>query len=233
MKQLRTFFFLSPFLLANLRLHAVDTTIRGGRVELLNQGETILFTGGVQLVRGSDTLHADQMKTNKTREKVHAQGNVRLFRRVSPEETWKGFGESGFYDTKTGTGYLLEGKQKAHLIRNEILSSTITRRVDLFAARFDFSKEKSHAIATGSAYGKTTDPANGDVYEFWSDQADYYGTDRRVVLSGSRQPRLVQTAPDQISTLTGDVITYDINTQVLMSVGQAQAVFNDMGKKKK
>src|SRR4051812_41329151 len=86
-----------------------DTVIKGDTMELQDQGQRVLFRGGVKLTRGTDILKAHEMETNKGRDKVTATGNVELFRVLSPSEKLKGYGRKGFYDTNAGEGYLLGG----------------------------------------------------------------------------------------------------------------------------
>jgi lipopolysaccharide export system protein LptA len=56
------FIFISFFLLFAARAFAVETTIKGGRMELVNKGESVVFSEGVQLDRGGDQLKAKKMK---------------------------------------------------------------------------------------------------------------------------------------------------------------------------
>jgi lipopolysaccharide export system protein LptA len=229
---MKAVFFLSIALLASPLL-AVDTTIKGGRMELVNQGESVLFTNGVRLDHGTDQLKSERMRTNKTRDKVDAAGNVRLFRQVSSTETWNGFGESGFYDTKAGSGYLMGSKNDpAHLIRTEILTSTSSRVMHLYAHRIEFYREPQRTIATGQVRGSTMDPQTLDQSEFWSDQADFDGAAKAVTLTGAVQPRVRQQNGLNEKTVTGDKIVYSTESQRFLSDGHAQAVFVDANERK-
>ena len=208
-------------------LPAVDTTIKGGRMEVFNQVEKVVFSGGVRMERGTDILTAQTMITNKTRDKVTAEGQVVLIRHVSDTETWKGWGETGFYDTKSGAGYLIGSKKVAHVNQTEILSSTSTRVMDIFSNRFDFLKNAKQAEATGAVYGKTIDPDTLDFYEFWSEKANYDGNKRQVILSGPVPSKLRQQVKKDVRIVKGDVITYWIDDRKLLSDGNAVSVFED------
>jgi lipopolysaccharide export system protein LptA len=228
MSRLRSLVMIVLCLLAPGAARAVDTTITGGRMELLNKGDKILFTGGVVLIRGNDKLTSTQMTTNKKRDKIDVAGNVRLFRRVSSTETWEATGDSGFYNTQQGSGYLIGSAQKAHVVRTEILSSTMSRVVNLYADRIDFAKAKQFATAKGGVQGKSVDPTNGDHYDFWSDQADFDGEASRITLTGEVQPLVIQTLEKGRRVIKGDKIVYFQKDQRMISEGHAEAVFEDV-----
>src|SRR5687768_1922477 len=88
-------------------LPAVETQIKGGSMELLQNGESVYFKDGVELIRAGDRLTAREMKTTSSRDKISAWGNVKIYRKVKDGEIIEGFGDEGFYDTKKGTGYLI------------------------------------------------------------------------------------------------------------------------------
>lgn len=206
-------------------VHGVDTTITGARMELINKGDEVLFSGGVKLDRGIDHVRSRQMRTNKTRDKVTLTGNVRLVRKASSTDTWKAFGDLGFYNTKDGTGYLIGSAKRAHVERTEILSSTMTRVTDIYADRIDFAREGQRAFAQGNVYGRTTDPQTGDVYEFHSQEAEHRGDEKRVILTGpTEKPVLTQTGKKGTRRVTGKTIIYYIDTRRLVAKNAAQAV---------
>ena len=71
MKNCRGRLFLSCLVvLCSVSLYALDTTIKGGKMELVNQGEKVIFTKGVTMRRGTDTITSKKMVTNKKRDKV-------------------------------------------------------------------------------------------------------------------------------------------------------------------
>ncbi|MFN0118508.1 MAG: LptA/OstA family protein [Elusimicrobiota bacterium] len=212
---------------------SVDTTITGGEMELRDKGETVFFKGGVHLRRGNDTMKSQEMSTNKNRDQVTAVGHVQLFRKVSSTENWKGKGDQAYYETQNASGYLLSYEKRASLRRTEILSSTMTRVVDMFAKRFDFFKNNQFATANGHVYGKTIDSQSRSGYEFWSNKAEYDGGSKIITLSGWPFPKLVQKDAEKTSTLVGENILYNVETQKLVSKGNAMAVFTDLGEKKK
>jgi len=194
-------------------------------MELLNKGETVVFSDGVSLVRSSDTLTADKMVTDKERDKIHAYGDVCLHRKMNDGESWKGYGAEGFYDTKPGTGFLLGKGKQAHLIYNQVLSSTETRKIDLFADRVDFSNPSQIGYAKGNVYGRTVDPGTSDLYEFWSQNAELDKQKNVIILSGRVQPLVTQTKGDEKKNIRGDVITYYIDSKKFVAEGKSQAVF--------
>jgi lipopolysaccharide export system protein LptA len=208
---------------------AEDTTITGDRMEFLNKGAEVLFTGGVHLVRGTDDIKASEMRTNKERDKVTAKGDVKLFRQTSATETWRAFGDSGFYDTQSGQGYL-KGKRRrqAKLVREEVVTSTITRTIVLFADRIDFSKEPQRAYAVGHVHGETTDPKTGDNYEFDAHEAEYRGDDKRVVLFGKPRPIVNQPNGPKAKRVTGDRIIYYVDERRMIAEGSARAVLREL-----
>lgn len=197
-------------------------------MELLNKGDTVLFHDGVRLEREFDTLEANEMQTNKTRDKVNAQGDVRLFRQISATETWHGYGESGFYNTQNGTGFLLgDNKKKARVVHTEILTSTMSRVMNVTADRIDFSRGAKTANAKGFVQGATTDPWTGERYEFWADQADFDEENNKVTLYGAYQPIVIQSLIQGRRTIKGDKIIYFSLEQRFRSEGNATAVFEE------
>ncbi len=222
------FIFISFFLLFAARAFAVETTIKGGRMELVNKGESVVFSEGVQLDRGGDQLKAKKMKTNRDRSQIYAEGNVQLFRQVSATETWHAYGESGYYDTKAGGGYLTgPEKNKAHVIHTEIITSTSSRVVHLYAYRIDFFREVKNAFAKGAVHGSTVDPSTGEQYEFWSDEANFEGAKNTLTLTGSPQPVVIQTLATGKRTVKGDKIVYNTELKTMASEGNAEAIFED------
>ena len=211
-------------------LVALDTTIKGEKMEVLEKGERIHFSGGVKLIRGSDVLTASDMETTKRRDKATAHGNVKFTRIVSEMEKWDGSSQRGFYDTQTGEGYL-EGDSgaRAHLIQTKILSSTSTQKIDVLAHRFDFSKDKDKAVGTGEVYGKTVDPRTEELYEFWSERADYDGVEKKITLTAvkKKKPVALQTKGNSQKRITGNLVIYYIESQRFTSEGEAEAVFSD------
>jgi lipopolysaccharide export system protein LptA len=213
--------------------HGVDTTISGGRMELVNKGDEALFTGGVTLERGADTLLSREMRTNRARDKINVKGNIRMTRHVSSTETWKAFGDTGFYSTKDGAGYLIGTAKRAHVTRTEIVSSTETRVMDIFADRIDFVREGQRTFAQGNVYGKTIDPKTGDVMEFHSQEAEHLGDEGRVTLTGkTEKPVLTQAGVKGTKRVTGKTIIYYIDTRRLVSKDSAEAVMRQKHQEK-
>ena len=184
MKSIR---FIPLLFLGVTSLFGIETTIKGGKMELLKKGEVVLFKEGVRLDRGPDSLKAREMETTNKRDKVKARGDVQFIRHMSSTETLRGFGRSGFYNTQKGEGYLQGGIRRAHLIYQEVITSTQTRRVDIYAKKIDFLRNRSKAIARHKVYGKTTDPESGDKYEFWADKAEYFGDEKKIILTGQKK----------------------------------------------
>jgi lipopolysaccharide export system protein LptA len=213
---------------------ALDTTITGGKMELINKGDKVLFTDGVELNRGGDRLIANKMTTNKKRDKITAEGNVRLFRKISSTETWEAKGVTGFYNTKDSSGYL-EGsaKGKAEVKHTTVFSSTSTRVIEIYADRIEFQRLAQQATAIGRVEGQTVDPETGDHFDFWCEHAFFDGKSRQIVLTGSPQPRVIQTLLEGRRTIRGDKIVYFHESQRMISEGNAQAVFEDKGELKK
>ncbi len=212
---------------------AVDTTIKGGKMELVDKGENIHFTGGVRLEKGTDVLIADQMTTNRNRDKVHAVDNVKLNRKMENGEEWQGFGAEGFYNNNTGDGYLLGRAKQAQIIYNQVLSSTATRRMNVWADRVDFSKSNESGLAKGHVYGRTVDPETNELYEFWSENADYNRQKGTIVLYGSPQPLVLQTLGQDRKEVRGNVITYFVQNKRIISEGLAKAVFDKLSNKER
>jgi lipopolysaccharide export system protein LptA len=178
-----------------------ETIIKGAKMEIINKGESMIFSGGVKMLRGDDIVESETMKTNKTRDKIFAEGNVRLFRKTSSTETWQGFGKNGYFDNQSGSAYLTGNGKQAHVIRTEILSSTSSRVTDIYADRIDIFKAKETAKAQGQVSGIGVDPDTKDKFQFNSDVADYDGKLKTLILSGSSQSTLTQTSIDAKRTI--------------------------------
>ena len=93
--------------------------------------------------------------------------------------------------------------------------------------RLDFFKNKYEAVAKERVYGKSVDERNGSIYEFWSDQAEYFGKEKKLVLTGETQPRVKQTEGKSEKRVTGDKIIYYIDSRDFIAEGDAKAVFYD------
>jgi lipopolysaccharide export system protein LptA len=207
-----------------------DTVIKGGKMELINKGEEVVFSHGVKMEQGTDTLTANTMRTSNNRDKITADGDVRLLRKVSSTETWHGSGEKGFYDASGGMGYLLGGKKRAAIKKVEVLTSTITRVMELWGDRIDFMRESKLTKATGHVEGKTTDPKTSDEYEFTSENAVYDGKTKILVLSGERNSSVVQKGKENKRQVWGRTITYYVDSNRMVSDGSAQAVMENRAK---
>lgn len=216
-------------------LFAVETTIKGRRMDIIEKGQAVVFKGDVRLIRGGDLLTANEMRTTRARDSVTAVGNVRLFRRLSSTETVTAYGRSAFYETRTGAGHLEGNGKQARIIHSAVLSSTMTRRIEIRADRVDFFREGQRAIARGQVTGETTDPATKELYEFASPEAEYQGENRSIILrtGGGRRPAgrpvLTQTLGEERKTITGDRITYHLDDERLISEGGARAVLVQSG----
>ncbi len=204
-----------------------DTIIKGGKMELINKGQEVVFSGGVKMTQATDVLTAREMRTTQNRDKISAKGDVKLFRQVSATETWKGSGEKGAYDANSGMGTLWGGKDPAFINKTEIVSSTMTRSVDLWADQIDFFRDNKMAKAVGRAQGKTVDPQTNDQYEFWSDQAVYDGKGKVLVLTSKTRARILQTGQTSKREVFGRMITYYVDSGRMVSDGDAQAVMVD------
>jgi len=208
---------------------AVETTVKGGHMELLDKGEKVMFKNGVRLERGDDVVEAQEMITTKERDRVNAYGNVKLFREVSSTETWRGRGNEGYYNTKTGEGFLVGEKEQARLIRTEVLSSTSTRELNVVADRIDFERNEnqSGAVAKGRVYTKTIDPDTNNLYEFWAEEAVYDGKEKKLTLTGKKQPRVRESGVKGTKNIRGNVIVYRVEEKIFISDGDAVAIFVD------
>ena len=217
-----------------------ETRIRGGTMELQQKGEIVVFRNGVVLEREGDRLKADWMRTTRRRDRIEARGDVALFRRMSSTQTVEGFGQTGLYDTRTGASWLKGNRlparadgsrsdrrgqagRPARLVYTEILSSTSTRVLRLRADRFDFFEKEERATGSGEVYGETKDPETGALYEFWSETAEFFQAESKIVLSGTPAPKVRRTLKDKIETVNGNVITYHIDERRFLADGAARA----------
>lgn len=204
-----------------------DTIIKGGKMELINKGQEVVFSGGVKMTQATDVLTAREMRTTQNRDRITAKGDVRLFRQASSTETWRGSGEKGFYDANAGLGTLWGGKDPAYINKTEVVSSTITRSVDLWGDQIEFYRESKMAKAVGRARGKTRDPQTGDQYEFWAEKAVYDGKAKVLILTGEKNSRLLQTGKTTKREVFGQAITYYVDSGRMVSDGDAKAVMED------
>jgi lipopolysaccharide export system protein LptA len=196
-------------------------------MELINKGQEVVFSGGVKMTQSTDVLTAREMRTTQNRDRITASGDVRLFRQASSTETWRGSGEKGFYDANAGLGTLWGGKDPAYINKTEVVSSTISRGVDMWGDQIDFFRESKMAKAVGRARGKTIDPETGDQYEFWSDKAVYDGKAKVLVLNSEKLSRILQTGKATKREVFGHAITYYVDSDRMVSDGEAQAVMVD------
>jgi lipopolysaccharide export system protein LptA len=184
------------------------------------------------LTRGTDVIKADRMETSKFKDRVKAKGKVELLRSLPEGDKLKAYGSEAFYNPNEGDGYILRGKKQAHIIHNQVLSSTSARQIDIYANRFDFSEVASTGTARGEVYGKSKDPDQGE-FEFWSDEAHMSQTDKSIHLTGTEQPRVRQVIPGSDRMVAGDSITYFYDGRSFEARGRAQAVFIDSKQQEK
>jgi len=225
----RAWFFGILCMLPGSGLMAIETTIKGGSMELIQNGEWVHFKGGVELERDHDRLVAQEMKTTKERDQITAWGKVRLFRKMTESETLQGFGHKGFYSTKKGSGYLLGARERAEIHYQQILPQKVVRDLYVFANQIDFVEEKTRAVAKGNVYGKTRDPETKEFYEFWADKADYFGDEKKIILTGETKPIIQQTLGADRKEITGEVLTYFMDSRKIVAERKAEAVH--IGKK--
>ena len=210
---------------------AAETTISGNTMELVDRGESVLFKGDVKLERGTDVIKADWMQTSKYKDKINAKGQVELQRFMPDGEKIKAFGDTAFFNSKSGEGYILGSRKKlSHVIYTQVVSSTASKTLDMYAKRFDFSENATTGTASGTVYGKSPDEESGMPYEFWSDQADLDNQSKSIRLTGIVQPKVKQAFPGGNRTITGDTIVYSYEAKKFQAQGRAQAVFVEIKK---
>lgn len=211
------------------------TVITGDRMNILDQGDAVEFTGGVKMVRGDDTLTADRMVSDEKNKTVRAWGRVHWRRDVPLEGIrWDVWGDEGFFDSANSSG-TLRGKRKQARVRRSPLNNApggvLTLRsnlVRLFPKGEDvsgrvpwvssatvnavnLSSETSSAEAIGKVYVTYVEGApQPRETEMWCDRALYDGAVERVSLWQDKQgmARLRQVEGRDVRNLTGRLISY-------------------------
>lgn len=229
------------------------TVITSKKVQVLQRGRAVEFTGDVTLTREGDRLTADRVVTEEGNTVARAWGHVALSRNSPVENlTWEAWGDEAAYDTSNSSGTLWGVTAPARAARAMILADGKKEvRFQLEAQRITFFQDRSGGVAESSAPLSMAD-AGGGVFirseesaprprrtELWSGRAVFDGREGRLTLengfrpppgfsntmppSESDRPFCRQTVGREIRDVSGEVMTYRPSTRRLVVERNAMA----------
>lgn len=232
---------------------AEKAVITSQKVQVLDRGRRVEFTGNVVLVRGRDRLTADRMVTEEGSDLSRAWGRV-VLQREEPGALWEATGDSAAYDTGFSSGTLWGGAVPARAVRRGLSASEGgDPLLTLWAGVLTFFEATP---ATSTAAVPMAEAREG-VYlraeesvprprrtEVWADRAVFDGREDRLAVegaprtlavdipsapAGSDRPYARQAVGKDVREVSGDRMTYrpgDRRLRVEQRV-QARVVFED------
>lgn len=176
----------------------VKTVITSKSARVLRKGDSVEFTGDVQLTRGHDFMSADRLVTEDNNNVARAWGKV-FFRRDGPGEPicWEAWGDRSVYNSAASSGTLWGESQPAHARRTPREENDLPGGVvDMFASEITLTRvEKSSGTSDlsagivkgrGGVYLKSMGGASPvRVTELWADRSDFDGPSDRFRLEGA------------------------------------------------
>lgn len=225
---------------------AAPTVITSDKVRVLGRGESVEFTGRVNLSRGGDRLTARRVVTTEKNTLAEAWEQVYL-RREWPGDParWEAWGDYGVYDTVASSGHLrATGRTPARAQRTPVVDDPAEGRFELEATDIYFRNGEStvpvkggFAEAAGGVWLTGEEPALARRTELWSDRMDYDGAREELVFTGGfarptdaappagDRPFARQTAGAETRELRARRLAYHPGLRRLSLSGGVEAMF--------
>lgn len=118
------------------------TEITGKQMTIKNSGEKTIFKGNAKIVRGSNTITADNMIYYKKTDNIDADGNINFVVKNDDGSTIKAKSQKAVYNIKNYSGKLWDGNPE---IQYNIANSTDT--IFLYADNIELNKNFESATA--------------------------------------------------------------------------------------
>ena len=118
------------------------TEITGNQMIIKNSGEKTIFKGNAKIVRGCDTITADNMIYYKKTDNIDATGNIKFIVKNDDGSTVNAMSQKAIYNIKNYNGKLWGGNP---VIKYNIANSTDT--VFLYADTIELNKNFESAKA--------------------------------------------------------------------------------------
>ncbi len=185
------------------------TIITGDQMEIIRNGEKVVFSGNSKVSQGKNVLKARRIVQEKKRDRVEAEGNVTFYTVTQDSEPLNGRAEKAFFNTATGEGELWEGRPS---VMYQARASTgpvhlNADRIRISRARQEIQAEGGVEIITSSATALAP-------------RAVFLQNDKKAVLSGqAAQPEIRYKDPEQRGNYFADTITLFMNDRHVIMDG--------------
>jgi hypothetical protein len=137
------------------------TVITGERMNLLQKGAAVEFTGGVTLTRGKDLLKADRMVSDEKNGFTQAWGRVYLRRDdAAAGARWEAWSDEAQYAKNLSSGTLWGKKEPARVVRKPLSGEGET--LEMRAFRITFHEAPSRPTNRDGALAAPPRPTNRD-----------------------------------------------------------------------
>lgn len=204
-----------------------NVIITGDTMHIIDQGRSVRFMGHVRMTRGEEVLTSEELLSDKERHLLHAKGNVRVEKPGTGPHTWEARGDEGTYDTERSSYTLWSHGAKATVVRT--LPGPPQKSIHLEARWMTSDSGFSYALARGDVFGLWESTSSAQRIRFWAEEATYEGQRGLLTLTGSR-PILILTQPTDARRVTGELIRYHVDSQVLEVEGEAVSMLLPRGK---
>lgn len=240
----------------------VKTVITGARMNLIQKGAAVEFTGGVTMQRGPDLLKADRMVSDEKNGLTQAWGRVYL-RRDDPAAgaRWEAWSEEAQYAKNLSSGTLWGKKEPARVLRKPL--SGEGEQLEMRGYRITFYEAAPVAPSTSPAqvveaekrvYVRMEEepekegPPSARVTEIWAGRCEYDGRLSSTTFTGGygdpapesaiagRDPAFPlarQREDGDVRELTGESVTYMLDERRLLAEGNVRAVILGREEKRK
>lgn len=190
-------------------LQEPKTVITGDKMQIVKNGEQVIFTGNALVKRGLDTLAADKIVQNKKDNIVDASGNVDFNSVTADTEPVRFLSGRAHYEMRSKKGRLWENRPLASW-----WSLTSTSPVTMQADVIDFDQQKGEMTGEGavniiSSSGTVSSPI-----------AHFYQREKKLVLNKvAFQPEVTYLQPDSSGRYRADTIVMTMNDKKAVFTG--------------
>jgi len=185
------------------------TVVTGDKMQIIKDGEQVVFSGNALVKRGRDVLAADKLIENKKDKIIDAYGNVDFNSVTADSEPIRCLAGRGHYAMNLGVGRLWENRPMA-IWQALTSTSPVTMQADVI----DYDQKKGELDGEGavnivSSSGTISSP----VVHFFQHEK------KLVLVNGAFQPEVTYIQPDSTGRYRADSIVMWINDKKAVFTG--------------